>query len=345
MSGQSSNSARQGLPYHELCEKFFNPIEGPEFDELVADIKANGLRDKIVLHQGKILDGRNRYRACIEAGVFKPSSDSAAHIKDRQHFVVLPSNLDPAAFVFSKNVYRRHLKEDQRAYAAAMLADMRQGERTDREPSANLQKVSQEEAAKVANVSTRSVASATKAIKTAEPDIVEAMKDGKLAVSAAAATADLDPKDQKEVAAFVKEGNKKAAVDKIKKASKRRPKKTTTRSKKQTTEGPPTPADLQVTSGRNLRFAVSMLIEISTGHGLKHNDGCGCSAVPEFLLGVASYEDLKTAYGLLSDVKYAMERKQMAEEARASESVAGTEPASTNAGPTLPAETVALEAA
>jgi hypothetical protein len=42
----------------------FPLIEGDEFSALAEDIRANGLLVPIVLHEGMILEGRNRFRAC-----------------------------------------------------------------------------------------------------------------------------------------------------------------------------------------------------------------------------------------------------------------------------------------
>jgi hypothetical protein len=90
--------------YHPLAD-IFPLMEGAEFDALVADIKANGVREKIWLYEGKILDGRNREHAAAAAGV--PCS------------TCLYEGDDPVGFVIAKNIKRRHLDEPLRAMIAA----------------------------------------------------------------------------------------------------------------------------------------------------------------------------------------------------------------------------------
>jgi ParB-like chromosome segregation protein Spo0J len=60
--------AAMNLEFHALAT-LFPLLDGAGFDELVADIRAHGLREPVVMFEGKVLDGRNRYRACVEAGV------------------------------------------------------------------------------------------------------------------------------------------------------------------------------------------------------------------------------------------------------------------------------------
>src|SRR5580698_9900828 len=59
----------QEFKIHPSAE-LFPLLEGEEFDELVRDIETHGLNEPIWLHpDGRVLDGRNRLRACIKAGV------------------------------------------------------------------------------------------------------------------------------------------------------------------------------------------------------------------------------------------------------------------------------------
>jgi ParB-like chromosome segregation protein Spo0J len=54
--------------HHPLAE-MFPLLKDAEFDDLVEDIRKHGLREPIILFEQKVIDGRNRERACIKAGV------------------------------------------------------------------------------------------------------------------------------------------------------------------------------------------------------------------------------------------------------------------------------------
>lgn len=93
---------------HPLCT-LFPRLSGAEFDALRDDIKANGLRTPIVLHGGMILDGGNRYRACVEAGVEPVFTEF-----DGGSLV---------SFVLSANLHRRHMSAGQQAAIVASAQD------------------------------------------------------------------------------------------------------------------------------------------------------------------------------------------------------------------------------
>src|SRR6266480_1871031 len=90
---------------------------------------------------------------------------------------------DPAAFVISLNLGRRHLNESQRAMVAAKLANMPNGGDRAEQHGANLHFAST--AADLLNVSERSVKTAKQVQERAAPELRQAVEQGKVSVSAA----------------------------------------------------------------------------------------------------------------------------------------------------------------
>jgi N6-adenosine-specific RNA methylase IME4 len=166
--------------FHPLAE-IFPLIQGREFDELVADIKAHGLHDAVVTFEEKILDGRNRYRACLEAGV-------------EPRFVDYQGD-DPVSYVISLNLRRRHLDESQRAMVAAKLATLRLGDNQHSEglPIGR--------GSKLLNVGERTVARAREVREHGAPELVAAVERGAVSVSAAADIATQPVDEQREIVA------------------------------------------------------------------------------------------------------------------------------------------------
>jgi DNA-binding transcriptional regulator YhcF (GntR family) len=72
-------------------------IGGPAWQQFVADLEQYGIigNRKVTLHEGKILDGWQMYRACVETNT-KPT------------FQQLPKGMDPERFVQVVNDNRRH---------------------------------------------------------------------------------------------------------------------------------------------------------------------------------------------------------------------------------------------
>lgn len=191
--------------FHPLAE-VFPLIEGAEFDALVADIKANGLREPITLctaysdGEQYILDGRNRYRALRALGLYPKDED----VTWFEYFGPLEGENDALiSFVVSKNVARRHLDESQRAMAAAKIATLQDGQRKAAAPTGAPQ--TQTESANLLNVGRRSVQRAREVLDEGDESLVKAVESGTVSVSAAADVASLPKAEQ---AVIVAKGEK-----------------------------------------------------------------------------------------------------------------------------------------
>ena len=166
--------------FHPLAN-IFPLIDGTEFDELVGDIREHGLHEPIVVFEDKILDGRNRYRACEAAGL-EPT------------FTVYTGD-DPVAYVISLNLRRRHLSESQPAMVAAKLATLKLG---DNQHSEGLPIGRSSE---LLTVGERSVARAREVQEYGAPELIHAVEQGAVSVSAAADVAMLPQQNQREIVA------------------------------------------------------------------------------------------------------------------------------------------------
>jgi hypothetical protein len=87
-------------PFHPLAD-VYPLMGGAEFEGLADDIQARGQQLPIRTWNGQIIDGRNRYRACVARGI-TPVLQNDSHIPEDQL----------EAHIASLNEHRRHLTED-----------------------------------------------------------------------------------------------------------------------------------------------------------------------------------------------------------------------------------------
>jgi ParB-like chromosome segregation protein Spo0J len=125
MTKGQKKSARKGrakntpIGYHPVANLF--PMLGEQaFRELCADIEAHGQMSPIWIHEGQIVDGRNRHRACLELGIEPWFSEW-----DQRGTLV--------DFVLSLNLRRRHLTPTQKATVAFRMLPMLEAEAKERQ--------------------------------------------------------------------------------------------------------------------------------------------------------------------------------------------------------------------
>jgi hypothetical protein len=155
------------LELHPLAD-LFPMMTDVELDELGEDMLKHGQREPIWLYEGKILDGRNRYRACLVKGIQPRTAET--HVAD------------PLAFVISLNLKRRHLDASQRAMVVADIAKLPKGAH----PPIGGSSATQDVAAKLLNVSVRSGQRVRYVKDHGTPDLVDAVKHGDVRVATAA---------------------------------------------------------------------------------------------------------------------------------------------------------------
>ena len=207
---------------HPFCE-VFPVMSDAEYQALKADIERNGLLEPIWLiadetgTYSRIIDGRHRYRACAELN--KAPEPLPTDYSDEE----LPE------IVVGLNMRRRHLNESQRAMVAARIKPMyhraNRAKQLELEPEKQPEKPAATEppgdgkpqknkhardyAAERLKVSPRAVSNAETVLKKGIPELVRAVDQGMITVSAACRAAGLTKAEQKEVTGRVLAGEAK----------------------------------------------------------------------------------------------------------------------------------------
>lgn len=163
------------MKFHPIAD-LFPMLQDDEMTALVEDIKQNGQLEWIIVDKtsNMIVDGRNRWRAC-EIACMGPKVD----------YIDFSDEVAIASYVTSKNVHRRHLTVEQRAFIAAEMASLQFGSNQYVVRSADRPPISQTRAAELMHVGEKTVRRARKLIADASPDVIRAVKEGKKSISAA----------------------------------------------------------------------------------------------------------------------------------------------------------------
>ena len=148
----------------------------PEMDDamylaLRDNIEKHGLQVPLRLCDGLIIDGRARYRACLELGI-------------EPEVQVVPSGLSDDAALAAHNLIRKHWPEGTRAILAAQLASRALGFNQHSTTDSN-GSLSQTDAARRLGVSVDSLQRAKKVLERGNVALARAAQEGKLAMSVA----------------------------------------------------------------------------------------------------------------------------------------------------------------
>jgi ParB-like chromosome segregation protein Spo0J len=165
--------------WHPIAD-LFPMIEKEELDLLAKDIKLNGLNNPITIFEGKVLDGRNRAKACKQAGV-TPS-------------VISFTGSDAIGWVLSQNLQRRNLNSSQRAAIAVeaeeliarLVSEAKERQRLGKELVSDPSLTGQVRD-KVAEIfaTNGTYVSDVKRIKAEQPSLIPRIKAGSLSIPAA----------------------------------------------------------------------------------------------------------------------------------------------------------------
>lgn len=184
---------------HEGLRAYIDPLTEHEYAALERSILTEGCRDALVLWGEVLIDGHNRYAICQRHNIpFKTIQND--HFKDIE---------DVQLWMIDNHLARRSVSDFQRGMLALRkkeIISMRIKAQDESDTSGNEETdvaipvvkptQSRQEIARVAGISSNAVLQIEKIQRAAAPELVQAVRDGTISISAAAAVATLPSDEQ-----------------------------------------------------------------------------------------------------------------------------------------------------
>ena len=186
------------ITIHEGLRAYIDPLTEHEYAALERSILTEGCRDALVCWGDVLIDGHNRYAICQRHQIpFKiVQNDNFSNIEDVQLWMI------------DNHLGRRSVSDFQRGMLALRKKEIitaRTKQHEESLPSADTESdvavpvikptQSRQEIARAAGISSNAVVQIEKIQRTASPALVQAVRDGTISISAAAAVASL-PNDE-----------------------------------------------------------------------------------------------------------------------------------------------------
>lgn len=184
---------------HEALRAYIDPLTEHEFAALERSILTEGCRDALVCWGDILIDGHNRYAICQRHDLpYKTvQNDNFSNIEDVQLWMI------------DNHLARRSVSDFQRGMLALrkkeIITNRMKTQEEQPAPDAPESEVavpiikptqSRQEIARVAGISSNAVVQIEKIQRAAAPELVQAVRDGTISISAAAAIASLPSDEQ-----------------------------------------------------------------------------------------------------------------------------------------------------
>jgi len=184
------------MEFHEYAN-IYRMLPDNELQSLADDIKAKGQLLPITSYEGKILDGRNRFRACAIAGLQPRIEEYTGN--------------DPIGLIASLNDHRRHDTANERALVGARMANLKNGQRAASMGAGGKTVVTIERAAELSGSSRKNIERAKPIVQNGIPELEDMVNSNKVSIRTGSEVAKLPQEEQRKAVAGGVEGVKEAA--------------------------------------------------------------------------------------------------------------------------------------